>query len=143
MATITWQRGNCRIVKLNPGDLYTNETGFEFPVFVKQYLLLAGSVKMNIVPRHDHGDHVRVMIPSNIKHNVTPVVLNAYEPCPDEWWDVICKKIDIKDRIPDIKEIEYATDRPQLSVIDEPMFTLKDIIITSLTVAVAMFGIMR
>nr|DAI05023.1 MAG TPA: hypothetical protein [Caudoviricetes sp.] len=143
MATITWQQDNCRIVRLDVGDIYTNERGFRFPVLVKQYLLLAGTVKMNITQCNEGGNHVHVLIPSNIKHDVIPVVLNAYKPCPSEWWDVICDKINPNNRVPDIKEIEYAVDQPQLSVIDEPMFTLKDIILTGLTVAAAVFGIMR
>lgn len=143
MAIVTWRQGNCRIVRLDEGDLYANENGHKSPIIVKQFLLLAGSVKMDITPCGERGDHVRISIPSDTEHGIAPIILNAYKPCPDEWWDVICKRIDPDDTIPDIKEIEFATFQPQLSVIDEPMFTLKDIIITGLTVAAAVFGIMR
>ena len=143
MATIKWQQGNCRIIKLEGSDFYTDETGYKQLVFIEKYLLLVGNVDLDITPRKENSDYVRVSIPADIKPEDKPTILLAYKPDPCEWWDVICKNIESHSRIPEIREIEYAVNQPQLSVIDEPTFTLKDIIITGLTIAAAMFGIMR
>lgn len=143
MATITWQQGDCRIIKLEGCDFYTDETGYKQLVFVEKYLLLVGNVDLDITPRKENSDYVRVLIPVDTKPEDKPTILLAYKPDPCEWWDQICKSSNFTSRIPEIKEIEYAVNQPQLPIIDEPMFTLKDIILTGLTVAAAVFGIMR
>lgn len=143
MAITTWRQDNCRIIRLNVGDFYIDETGYKQPVFVEKYLLLVGDVDLDITPRKENGDYVRVSIPASAKPENKPTILLAYKPDPCEWWDQICKNGDFTSSIPEIREIEYAVNQPQLPIIDEPMFTLKDIILTGLTVAAAVFGIMR
>lgn len=143
MATIKWQQDNCRIVKLEAGDIYTNEEGRSYIIHVKQYLLLAGHVDLLIRERHEKSDRVWVSIPGNNKPEDKPTILLAYEPDPCEWWDVICKTIDLLTGIPTIEEIEHAVDRPVRSVVDEPMFTMKDLLLTGITVALAVLGLAR
>lgn len=143
MATIKWRQDNCRIIKLEVGDIYTDEEGCTRIILVKQYLLLAGQVDLRFKERNEKSDHVWVSIPNDIKPENKPTILHAYEPDPCEWWGVICKSIDLRTDIPEIEEIENAVDKPRKPIIDEPMFTLKDLLLTGLTIGLAVFGITR
>lgn len=143
MATMKWRQDNCRIVKLEAGDIYTDEDGYTRIVRVKQYLLLAGQVDLRFKERNENSDRVWVSIPNGIEPENKPTILHAYEPDPYEWWGVICKNIDLQTGIPDVEEIENAVDKPLRQIIDEPMFTLKDLLLTGLTIGLAVFGITR
>lgn len=111
MATITWREGNCRIVRLEPLDQYTDETGRERTIQARQYLLLVGAADLHFDYYNGEQDSVRITIPINTLPEDRPITLIGYKPDPDEWWDFICRKLEADFSTPARWEIDKALDQ--------------------------------
>ena len=94
MATITWKESYCRIVRLDAGDQYTDETGRERTIEFRQYLLLVGAVNLHFDYYNGEQDHVRITVPDIFPPEESPITLIGYKPDSYEWWDFICRKLD-------------------------------------------------
>lgn len=111
MATITWKEGYCRIVRLDAGDQYTDETGRERTIEFRQYLLLVGAVNLHFDYYNGEQDHVRITVPDIFPPEESPITLIGYKPDPDEWWDFICRKLEADFSKPARWEIDKALDQ--------------------------------
>lgn len=155
MATIALKRGNCWIIKLEAGDHYIGPYGYECRFSPKQYLLVTGFVVVDIAQEDRWNDCIRVSIPHGTKPEHEPTEILSDKPDPDEWAHLIRKSggttagattIDmVKDAIDygKTEKVREVVEQSKISAINEPLFSLKDVLLFGVSVAAAMFGIMR
>lgn len=141
MATIKWKGGNYHIVKFEVGDRFTDGKTFIKKSSCVEYRLIYGAWEVRKI-HHDWSD-------VNDIHDVIRVkgedidVLTEKNPDPVCWWKLISESMNYSDDSPYLSEIDLAVDYEKPSFMDTIAYTPKDLIITCLGVAAAMFGIMR
>lgn len=121
MATMKWAKDGCRIIKLNAGDIYIDETDREYHIPAIQYLLVTGPAISRIREYNKDYNRVSVMFPSNARLEDKLITLLAYKPDPYEWWDVICRNLPSYNTLPTIAEIEIALDQCESDSEEESM----------------------
>lgn len=148
MATITWQGGNCHIVKFEPGDLYIDENGGRHKIVTKQYRLICGASRIVNMIDHEVDWRIHDIVKAIWVNESGPEfeTLVAEKPNSADWFDYINKAMNYSRETPAFCEIYEAVTEfvePEPSFWDTIAYTPKDLIITCLGVAVAMLGIMR
>lgn len=135
MATIKWERDNCRIIKLEDDDIYIDEVGRRHPGVGSRYLLITGPVRSRI-DKYDGYEYdgvydcVSIGIPDDARYEDKITVLIASRPDLYEWGIVIRKSLghDLSSSI--IKELVNALDMDKSKTTGCLLLTTKDLPVT-------------
>lgn len=139
MALIKWENGDCRIIKLEVGDIYANGYEKEQLITTEEYILLDGHVKLEIASRNETNDYVYTGVSYNAESDNSPIVLRGHRPDPYEWRGYIIRHSGVYKTTPSIKEIEHVLGQSQPSIMDMPMYSVKDLIIFGANIAIGVF----
>lgn len=139
MAFIKWESGDCRIIKLEVGDIYANMDEQEELITTEEYILLDGRIKPEIASRNETSDYVYTRVPRNAESGDSPTVLRGRRPDPYEWRGFIIKRSSVYKTTPSIKEIEHVLEQSQPSIMDMPVYSVKDLIIFGANIAIGVF----
>ena len=148
MATITWQEGNFHIIKFEVGDLYIDENDNRHKIETKQYRLICGASRIVRLADHEIDYRTHDVVKAIWVNESGPefATLVAEKPNPNEWHDYINEARNHARGGPAYWSIYEAVTEyvePEPSFMNTIAYTPKDLIITCLSVAAAVFGIMR
>lgn len=132
MATIKWERDNCRIIKLEADDIYIDEVGRRHRGVDGFYLLTTGPVHSRIDKYDGHeydgvGDCVSIRIPDDARYEDKITVLIASRPDLYEWGIVIRNNLGCELSSSIIKELVNALDRDKKKTTGCLLLTTKDL----------------
>lgn len=132
MATITWQQGDCRIIKLEADDIYIDEEEREHRGVSTRYLLITGPVHSHIDKYDGHkydgaDDCVSIRIPDNARYEDKITVLIACRPDLYEWANVIRRSLGCELSTSIIKALVDALDRDKNKTTGCLLMTTEDL----------------